>query len=402
MSAPIRRETFLRSPAKGTAVMGYAFYTAKRGGAMMSIEQRWSRSDTVDAAYHRYSSDHGRTWAEPVPRITGEKRPEGMLRRHPWGGWVDPRTGRFLEFWLEGTLPTDDPLEGLRQWRIYYTASKGGDPRRTGPVRQVIHKGAEFNPMHPLPGVFTGKNCAMLGDHTTRPIAMKDGRILLPIDITPLAPDGRLYNPGGGYTYHDVAVLHGRWRGSDELEWEMSSVVRGDPARTTRGLSEPTIAPLDGNRLMLVMRGSNDRRPELPSYRWVSFSDDGGRTWTEAQPWTYADGAPLFSPSSCSQLLAHSNGRLYWLGNIAPENPKGNRPRYPFIIGEVDRRHGGLMRDSVRVVDTLQPGEDPVLTLSNFFAREDRQTREVCVHMTRLFARNEGWEGDAMIYRVRV
>ena len=49
-------------------------------------------------------------------------------------------------------------------------------------------------------------------------------------------------------------------------------------------------------------------------------------------------------------------------------NPKGNRPRYPFIIGEVDRRHGGLMRDSVRVVDTLQPGEDPVLTLSNFFA----------------------------------
>ena len=234
--AGIRREVFLPAPGKGTAVMAYAYYTRARGGQMMSIEQRWSRSDTIDVSYYRFSSDYGRSWSAPVERPTGEKRPEGMLRRHLRGGWVDPGTGRCLEFWLEGTLPTDDPLEGLRQWNIFYTVSEG-DPRRHHGVQQVIHQGAEYDARHPLPGVYTGKNCAMLGDQTSQPLGTRDGRILVPVEISPLAPDGTLYNPGGGYTYHDSAVLHGRWKGG-RIEWEMSDRVQGDPQRTTRGMVE--------------------------------------------------------------------------------------------------------------------------------------------------------------------
>jgi hypothetical protein len=150
------------------------------------------------------------------------------------------------------------------------------------------------------------------------------------------------------------------------------------------------------------MRGSNDRRPELPGYRWYSISSDAGRCWTAPQPWTYADGASFFSPSSCSQLIRHSSGRLFWLGNIVPENPHGNRPRYPFVIGEVDPRSGLLHRASIRIIDTLQPGEAPTMSLSNFFAREDRRTRAVVVHMTRLFAGSGPWSGDALVYHVRV
>lgn len=394
----VSREVFLRALGGGVAVMAYAYYTGARGGGMMSIEQRWSRSDTVDAAFYRYSSDYGRTWTPPVERITGEKRPDGMLRRHPWGGWVDPHSGRFIEFWIEGVLPTDDPLEGLKQWNIYYAVSRGDSPR-PGPTRQIVHAGAEFDARHPLPGVYAGKNCAMLGDHANQPLALADGTILLPVDIGPLGPDGRLHNPGGGYTYHDSAVLRGRWKGG-RLEWRMGDRVRGDPARSTRGMSEPTLAALADGRLLLVMRGSNDRKPGLPSHRWAALSDDDGWTWTPPRPWTYTDESAFFSPSACSQLLAHSSGRLFWLGNITPVNPRGNRPRYPFVIGEVDRQSGLLIRDRVHTVDTLAAGEDPVLTLSNFYAREDRQTREICLHMTRLFARDKGWEGDAMLYRI--
>ncbi len=389
----IRREVFLRSPGKGTAVMAYAYYTQPKGGEMMSIEQRWSRSDTIDVAYHRRSTDNGRTWSGPTEMATGEKRAGGTWRKHPRGGWVDPASGRFIEFWLEGTLPTDDPLEGLRQWVIFYKA--GSDA-----PRQVIHKGAEFDERHWLPGVWAGKNCAMLGDNTCRPIS-RQGEILLPLAISPLGPDGALYNPRGAYTYHDAAVLHGRWNGN-RIEWEMGDVIRGDPDRSTRGMDEATIGELDGGRLILVMRGSNDRKHEIPSYRWVSFSTDGGWKWTKPEPWTYDSGQPFFSPSACSQLLAHSSGRLYWLGNITAENPKGNRPRYPFQVAEVDRASGRLIRGSVRVVDDLQRGENPLLTLSNFFAREDRRTREICLHMTRLFALPDGWLGDAMLYRIPV
>lgn len=391
---PIRREVFLRSPRKGVAVLAYAYYTRRGGGEMLSIEQRWSRSDTVEVAYYRRSRDYGRTWSAPVEVATGEKRPGGTWRKHPRGGWVDPASGRFLELWNEGTLPNDDPLEGLRQWTIFCRV-EGQEPQ------PIVHQGAEFDEGHPLPGVWRGKNCAMLGDNTCRPIARPGGEILLPVSICPLGPDGALYNPGGGYTYHDAAVLHGRWN-RDRLEWEMSDLVRGDPARTTRGVVEPTIAPLEGGRLILVMRGSNDRRPELPSYRWVSFSADGGWKWSVPEPWTYDDGRRFFSPSACSQLLEHSSGRLYWLGNISASNPRGNRPRYPFQAGEVDRTTGRLQRATVRVIDDLQPGENSLLTLSNFYAREDRRTREIVVHMTRLFALPEGWEGDAMVYRATV
>jgi hypothetical protein len=72
------------------------------------------------------------------------------------------------------------------------------------------------------------------------------------------------------------------------------------------------------------------------------------------------------------------------------------------VIGEVDRRTGLLMRASIRTVDTLQEGEDSILSLSNFYAREDRRSREINVHMTRLFAKPAGWSGDAYLYRIRI
>jgi hypothetical protein len=379
--------------------MAYAFYTQPRGGEMISIEERWSRSDTVDFAFVRRSHDYGRTWTAPVARATSERRSNGTLRRHPRCGFVD-KHGRYLEFWCEGVLPSDDPLEGLRQWNIYFHVSQDGGRTFDAPT-QLIHAGAEFNSGHPLPGVWTGKNCVMIGEMTCVPINAPDGDILLPVEITPLAPNGQLYNPAGARTYTEALVLRGRWHGS-QLDWSASEPIRGDPERSTRGMDEPTIEYLDGGRLVMVLRGSNDRRPELPSYRWFSVSHDGGKRWTPVQPWTYDDGREFFSPSACSQLLRHPSGRLFWLGNITSENPHGNRPRYPFVVGEVDRVTGLLRRTSIRTIDTLQPGEDPILSLSNFYARIDRRTREIAIHMTRLFARSEEWAGDACLYRIAV
>jgi hypothetical protein len=391
----IRRELFWKAPGNGTAVMAFAYYTKSKGLDLMSIEQRWSRSDTMDVCYVRMSSDHGRTWSPPVERITGERRADGMLRRHLRGCWTDPHNGAAIEFWLEGLLPGDDPLEGLRRWQIHYTISRDGFQTRT-PERMVRQRGLPDD--QTLPGVFPGKNSIMLGDQGSQPLAVKGG-FLLPVEITPLTPDGKLYNPGGGYTYHDAAVLHGRWVRGGDLEWTLSDRIVGDPARSTRGMVEPTLGRLK-DRYFAVMRGSNDRNPALPSWRWMSTSRDAVR-WSKPEPWTYANGEPFYSPSACSQLLHHSSGRLYWIGNITPENAKGNRPRYPLAIGEVDLVSGLLRKESIRTVDTKGADEDPVLSLSNFYAREDRVTREIVIHMTRLFAKPDGWEGDAYAYRAR-
>ncbi|MFN0106146.1 MAG: sialidase family protein [Bryobacteraceae bacterium] len=387
----IRREVFMKSPGKGTAIMGIAYYTRPAGPEMVSLEQRWSRSDTIDTIFKRASKDNGRTWSAPVESKTGEKRATGTWRRHPRAGYVDPKSGRLLEFWMEAVLPTDDPLEGLRNYGVYYSIDGG-------PQRQLLHNGPGFDAQRPIPGVQLGRNGFMLGDHGSAPITAPNGDIVLPLEIFP-AKDGKLFNPGGGYTWSDAAVAIGQWRGND-LEWTMSNLVQGDPAVTTRGMVEPTIAFLDKKRVLMVLRGSNDKNTKLPGYKWYSLSSDGGRTFPAAKPWTYSTGENFFSPSACSYLLPHSNGRLYWLGNITPENPKGNRPRYPFVVAEVDKVTGLLVKPTVRQIDTRENGEKEILTLSNFYAHEDRETKEIVLYMTRLFTLPDGWEGDAMLYRI--
>ncbi len=413
----IRRELLLASPRAGVAVLAASYSARPAGGELISLHQFMSRSDTVDVAFLRTSPDHGRTWSAPVAVPTLEVRAGGKFRRALRGAVADPRTGRLVRFQIEGLLPTDDPLEGMRQWYVTYQVS--ADAGHTWLVNeQIIQRGAEFSPTHPLPGVWIGKNCVMVGDVASVPLVLADGTLLLPVIISPRGPDGTYFNPGGGYTYTDAAVLRGRWRDERQvragsgpadlrIDWELSDVVKGDPARSTRGLDEPTVAPLADGRLLMVLRGSNGGKPELPGRRWAAWSGDGGRTWTPPDPWTYADGGDFFSPSACSQLVPHSSGRLFWIGNIVPVNPTGNQPRTPLVIGEVDGKSGRLRRETVRVIDERKAGDSPLLALSNFSAREDRETGEIVVNLSRLFERsppdpNRDWTADAWLYRVPV
>ena len=332
-------------------------------------------------------------------------RPEGIYRRALRGGVADPKTGRFVCFWISAVLPSDDPLEGMKQWTVGYRVSVDGG--RSWIVDEpVVQNGPEFSPRHPLPGVTVGRNAVMIGDLSSLPIFLRDGTLLVPVIVTPTGPDGNYHNPGGGYTYSDGAALRGRWRADGRIDWELSARIAGDPTRSTRGMDEPIFAELADGRILAVLRGSNGGKPALPGRRWAAFSSDGGRTWTPPQPWTYADGAEFFSPSSCSQLVRHSSGRLFWIGNLVPSNPNGNRPRYPLVIGEVAESSGLLRRETVRAIDERRVEDAEQLMLSNFCAREDRVTREIVVHLTRLFARSApsalDWTADAWLYRIPV
>jgi hypothetical protein len=241
----------------------------------------------------------------------------------------------------------------------------------------------------------------MMGDLGQRSLTRSDGVLLIPVQSTPAGPDGVYINPGAGYTYTDCMLLLGRWEGN-RLRWTCSDRIVGDPARTTRGLIEPTIAELADGSILMIMRGSNDVLPDLPAHKWMSLSHDGGQTWMAPEPWTYDNGVAFHSPSACSQLIPHSDGRLLWMGNLNELNSRGNRPRYPLVIGEVDRSSGRLLRDSVTVIDDRRDGESDQLTLSNFYAREDRETGDLLLHMPRLFARetDEGFSADLLLQRI--
>lgn len=401
----VDRRTLVPSPGPGVGVMGGSYYTRSAGREVLSLYNYITRSDTADVAYVQRSRDNGETWDTPVEWPCKFASAGGTGRKHPRGGYVDPVTGRYLTIWTQGVLPNDSPLEGMRQWTLWYSTSDDGG-RSDLINEQIIHEGAGHDATHHLPGVTVGRNAVMMGDRGQLPLTRSDGVILVPVQVTPTGPDGNYHNPGAGYTYTDCMLLLGRWRPDGGLAWTTSDRIEGDPSRTTRGMVEPTIAELEGGRILMVMRGSNDARPEWPGYRWASFCDDGGQTWSTPEPWLHDDGSPMHSPSSCSQLVPHSSGRLFWLGNRCEHNPRGNGPRYPMILCEVDRKTGRAMRGTVTIIDDRQPGESERLTLSNFHAREDRETGDILLHMPRFFPhQSEGspdFTSDLYQYRIRL
>ena len=200
----------------------------------------------------------------------------------------------------------------------------------------------------------------MVGDVACLPIQLKyqnggnNGKILVPVQITPLDEHGELYNPGGGYTYHYSCVLIGTWNQEGKLDWDISQPVVADPAKTTRGVLEPTLAEFPDGDILMVMRGSNggsnDPKHILDSYKWYSYSKDGGYSWSPPKPWMCDDNTIFYSPSSCSQLIEHSNGKYYWIGNVSNRNAEGNLPRWPLVIGEVNPDDYMLIKDSVNKV----------------------------------------------------
>jgi len=259
------KEIFITSPGPGVRVVARAYYTRPAGLDMICWSLEQTKSDKADVAYQWFSTDNGRTWSAPTRMDTFKPVAGGTHRRGIRQVYADPETGILISMILQGTLPTDNPLEGMKHWTLRYGLSRDGGHSFYHEV-PVIQRGKEYTPEHPLEGVWLGRNSAMIGDTTCTPIRLRTGEILQPIQITPIGPDGEYYNPGGGYTYHDAAVLIARWNEAGTLDWDLSARVKGDPARSTRGMLEPTIAERPDGRILMVMRGSNQRKPELPGY----------------------------------------------------------------------------------------------------------------------------------------
>lgn len=397
----VSTSVFVPSPADGTAVMGGSYYTRPTGLDLMSVHTLSSRSDILSHEYYRFSEDNGRTWSEPVLVPASRETPEGTLQRHNRGGYLDPATGRFIKLRNEAVLPNNEVLEFMRFNTVHYAVSTDGG--RTDLFDEPLVATGDHDADHPLPIVRRGHNCFMMGDCTCQPITLPDGSLLQPVQISPVGPDGYYCPRGTGFTDTDCAVIRGTWRDDLHIDWELAGMVIADPARTSRGLIEPTLARLSDGRILMVMRGSNDQRPDLQGYRWHALSKDDGATWSTAEPWTYESGVKFHSPSSCSQLLAHSSGRLYWIGNICEGNPEGNLPRDPIVIGEVSMDSGRLIEESVTVIDHRKPEDGDFLTMSNFYAREDRETGNLKLHMLRWSKDGaQGFQGDCMLYEIAV
>ncbi|MCK5811367.1 MAG: exo-alpha-sialidase [Clostridiales bacterium] len=193
---------------------------------------------------------------------------------------------------------------------------------------------------------------------------------------------------------------------TSDYDFSFSKPIMITDLQSSRGLLEPNIILLKSGELMLECRGSNTIRegwntrtqPNTPSYRWVSFSDDGGKTFTQPSPLTFDNSEKFYSPSSISNFLRlSSSNKLFWIGNISKNLPDGNRPRYPFYICEMNEEKKCLIKSSCMIIDDKTSDDSELIQFSNFNVYEDKLSNNIHIEYSRLGANDSlKWQGDAI------
>jgi len=344
-------------------------------------------SDTYDDFADRLSTDNGATWGEPVMKLQSHLVPKGRLRYAENACFFDQDTGKLLTFCSRGLYPGDhlDVDGGFHlTWDIY-------DPQT------ATWRGEEVIP-HDLPGGLQISFCFL--------IKTRSGKLLVPAMTMLQDEEGQaLHYPGCWAPVHASFTLIGQVQADGGLQWTAGRPVDVDLEKTSRGYSENALAELADGRLAMLMRGDNSMFPERRGHKWLAFSEDEGMTWSEPQPLGCTDGGPLESGSNgCALARSITDGRLYFIGNLAAdgERPKGNWPRSPLVIAEVQEEPFALKRETITEIDRRQPGEPPLTQMSNFRFYQDRLTGDIVVFLSRYGEKDPDNFKLADYYRYRV
>ena len=405
-------EVLVAAPDDSTGVFGSLRYSRHTGTEMLLTYNTERVSDVADEGYCRWSTDNGKRWSEPAAVYSRKKPGQDVSVELPSGRYAkcwdysaaNPFNNERIHIGTVRTLPAganpDTPQTYWRQTGMVYALSLD-DGKSFRPARPLVKEGREYSPEHPFDGLWHGKN-QVYG--AFEPLFLDERRFLVPLEMSVLEADGKtIYNPLG-WDFSQVVVLFGR-RAGDGCVWDSSQPLHADyHTQSTRGLSEPTLGRLADGRVLMVTRGSNHKKPELSSYKWASLSADEGKTWSAPVPWTYEDGSPFFSPSSMSKMVMHSSGRLFWVGNIAPDNAHAysNGKRYPLVIGEVNRATGLLRRRTITSVADRRPGQHEGIQFSNFSCLEDRKTGEIVILVPHYYPSGRWMSGQLCRYRVEI
>jgi hypothetical protein len=398
----LSRQTIQASDGKSSPLCALVTYIDNKTPVLLCRTGLEVGDDVHDHFCDSISADNGRTWSEPRPQPFWSARREG---------------DRYLVHTENAALflPDEDTLFHFTNDRLEKDL---GQCDLGAPSRLRVTSGAPE-------AVAAGRARAWTGDFGKpqgvamsfcNPVQDARGRVLLPVQWQMADEDGALraqgFEPRPGMPHFlrdfwEVGLVIGEEGDDGEYDWRLAGAVPFDVATTTRGLCEGTFTELKDGRLAMILRGSNSMRHTLlPGYKWLSFSEDGGESWSLAQPLTYDDGAPVESGATGSALFrSQRNGRLYWMGNPCDEGTHAvaNWPRTPLVLAEVREEPFALVRDSLFVIDRA-PDDNPYVQHSNFKYYQDRETGDVVVYLTRYGER--GTEGtawlDADLYEYRI
>jgi hypothetical protein len=238
------------------------------------------------------------------------------------------------------------------------------------------------------------------------PIKTTRGRLLFPGMRKTIDESGKAVHYKNTWAPMDELVtVIGEDGRSGELSWRLGQALNINPELSSRGLDENTLVELSGSRIAAICRGDNSGYPEKSGYKWMTFSQDDGATWSTPAPLPATAGEPIESGANGSALFRSiKNGKLYWMGNLAlrGDRAKGNWPRSPLVIVEVQEDPFALKRETIFAVDERNFNDSPRVQLSNFRFYQDRQTGDLVIFLARLGEQSEKEWMLADYYRYRI
>ena len=373
------------------AVGGVSYVSPQRNALLESV------GTFAGEHYFRRSQDNGRTWERTDEEwvFSEPLGPGRTLERMLLGFHLDPRTGWMFRVCLEqeelaGVSPWDPKSPCFRTRRNFVQVSKDEGRTWSAPEPFVMRNDGCAE-VHWAPGIWYGKNGGYPAPSLCRQAA--DGTILMPFAMLRLFGNDSLLSPDYGGYEHRSSCCFGRWRADGNgLEWEMGEYITLPRKYSADGADEPSFDFMPDGRLFVSLRARRLRGAplEVPSAKHFAVSADLGRTWSDAGPMRYDDGAFVLSPASFSAVLRSSrNGRLYLITNFIDVNAMNCDPRTVLQIAEVDPATARVIRDSVTVIEQRTPEQPERIRFSNFALYEDRETLDVVL----LMAHNGGDAG---------
>ena len=383
----VSKEVFLRHENSRPNVSGFVTYASLTKPLLMHCSGVEDYSDGYDNYAIRMSADNGRTWSEPQVRWRSSMVPEGRVRYAEPAALLDVEHQKLVVL-VDKVLYPKDQINVDAEYSL------------------------ELNVYDMNAGAWTEQRVLSFPGQRTPamsfsfPIKTRQGRLLFPGMRQVRDKEGKaVHFPGCGAPVDEVVTVIGEWNTQGGLSWRLGAPLEIDPATSSRGLDENTLAELADGRIAAVCRGDNSMFPAKPGYKWLSLSSDSGLTWSAPSPLPATGGDPIESGSNGSALFRSTrNGRLYWLGNLAIRNerPNGNWPRSPLCLVEVQETPFALKRETIFVVDERTAAESPQVQHSNFRLYQDRETGELVIFLTRYGERGAKDWMLADYYRYRV
>ena len=403
-------------------------YLSHEGLGMIETESIARESDFVNEKRYRTSLDNGKSFGDwmaakedSVSALFGKDEMLYCDTEKLWNPvhkhyvythgsrlFVDGHEAAYKRYWEEGKHSFFD-----HQY-ISVADEIEGAPVSTKMIK--YEQGDDFSPEYPRNPEFLYKN----GGPANKPTVLRCGDIIVPVSahvdkICELyGLDTEEIFPNCPEIHRGLIIARGRYNEEEgNYDFTFSEPLLLTDLQSSRGIDEPIVSELRSGRLLLVMRGSNVRsanwrtriKEGTPSYKWFSYSDDGGKTFSAPSPWIFDSGETVYSSATMSDFIRSSkNGKLYWIGNITDEHAYGNYPRYPLYIAEVDDGSGLLKKETLTVIDTRREREPDKVQLSNFGLIENRETLNFEVYLSKLaqFDGDRPFFGESWRYVITV